>query len=63
MDFSYSDQFLEQFDTIRYSEEFNAAILIYNLEYDAQKTKGKFRNSDLKFIGVAQYTITVDDRW
>ena len=37
--FSYSDQFLEQFDTIRYSEEFNAAILIYNLEYDAQKQK------------------------
>ncbi|PEE33563.1 hypothetical protein CN271_04115 [Bacillus cereus] len=61
--FSYSNQFLEQFDTIRYSEEFNAAILIYNLEYDAQKTKGKFKNSDLKFIGVAQYTITVDDRW
>ncbi|MFJ8413915.1 immunity 22 family protein [Bacillus paramycoides] len=61
--FSYSDQFLEQFDTIRYSEEFNAAILIYNLEYDAQKTKSKCKNSDLKFIGVAQYTITVDDRW
>ncbi|WP_426980660.1 immunity 22 family protein [Bacillus pseudomycoides] len=61
--FSYSDQFLEQLDTIRYSEEFNTAILIYNLEYDAQKTKSKFKNSDLKFIGVAQYTITVDDRW
>ena len=61
--FSYSDQFLEQFDTISYSAEFNTAILIYNLEYDAKKTKSKYNNSELKFIGVAQYTITFDDRW
>lgn len=61
--FSYSDQFLEQFDTINYSEEFNSAILIYNMEYDAKKIKSKYKNSELKFIGVAQYTIIVDDRW
>ncbi|MDQ0224445.1 immunity 22 family protein [Metabacillus niabensis] len=61
--FSYSDQFLEQFNTINFSEEFNAAILIYNLEYDAKKIKSKYKNSELKFIGVTQYTIIVDDRW
>lgn len=61
--FSYSDQFLEQFDTINYSEEFNSAILIYNMECDSKKIKSKYKNSELKFIGVAQYTIIVDDRW
>jgi len=61
--FSYSDQFLEQFDTINYSDEFNSAILIYNMEYDAKKIKSKYKNSELKFIGVAQYTIIVDDKW
>ena len=61
--FSYSDQFLEQFDTINYSEEFNSAILIYNMEWDSKKIKSKYKNSELKFIGVAQYTIIVDDRW
>lgn len=28
-----------------------------------EKTKSKRKNSGLKFIGVAQYTITLDDRW
>ncbi|RDW16451.1 hypothetical protein CWR48_16325 [Oceanobacillus arenosus] len=61
--FSYSNQFFEQYDTSNYKEESNVAILIYNMEYDANKTKIKYKNSELKFIGVAHYIITVDDRW
>lgn len=61
--FSYSDQFIKQFDIVNQEKEFNAAILVYNFEYDAQKTKIKYKNSELEFIGIAQYTITVDDRW
>ncbi|MBO1580126.1 immunity 22 family protein [Bacillus sp. XF8] len=61
--FSYSDQFIKQFDVINHEKEFNTAILVYNLEYDVQETKSKYNNNELEFIGVAQYTIVVDDRW
>lgn len=60
--FSYSDQF-EKLYSKSYNKEFNAAILIYNMEYDAKKTKVKYKNNELEFIGCTEYIITVDDRW
>ncbi|WP_243521868.1 immunity 22 family protein [Bacillus pseudomycoides] len=61
--FSYSDQFIKRFDVINHEKEFNTTILVYNLEYDAQETKIKYNNNEMEFIGVAQYTIVIDDRW
>jgi Immunity protein 22 len=61
--FSYSDQFLDQVDNMDYSENFNCAILIYDMKYDDKETIAKFKNNKMKFLSVAEYTIIVDDRW
>ncbi|MEH6852939.1 immunity 22 family protein, partial [Bacillus pseudomycoides] len=61
--FSFSDQFSEQFDNINLKKEFNTVILVYNFEYDARKTRITYKNNELECIGVAQYTVIVDDRW
>ncbi|PGZ95433.1 hypothetical protein COE51_20395 [Bacillus pseudomycoides] len=62
-DFSYYEQFTEQFDNINLKKEFNTAILVYNFAYDARKTKITYNNNELECIGVAHYTVIVDDRW
>ncbi|AIK36152.1 hypothetical protein BG07_4713 [Bacillus pseudomycoides] len=61
--FSYYEQFTEQFDNVNFNKEFNTAILVYNFEYDARKTKITYKNNELECIGVAQYTVIVDERW
>ncbi|MBJ8029506.1 immunity 22 family protein [Bacillus cereus group sp. N21] len=61
--FSYYEQFTEQFDNIIFNKECNTAILVYNFEYNARKTKITYKNNELKCIGVAQYTVIADDRW
>ncbi|WIY59371.1 MULTISPECIES: immunity 22 family protein [Bacillus] len=61
--FSYYEQFTEQFENRNFNKECNTAILVYNFEYNARKTKITYKNNELECIGVAQYTVIFDDRW
>ncbi|WJV19379.1 immunity 22 family protein [Rossellomorea marisflavi] len=61
--FSYSDQFLGQIDNMGCSEKFNCAILIYNMKYDVETTKGQYKNNEMRFYDVAVYEDSPDDRW
>lgn len=61
--FSYYEQFTEQFENRIFNKECNTAILVYNFEYNARKTKITYKNNELECIGVAQYTVIFDDRW
>lgn len=61
--FSYVDQFIQQFNYTNCEKKFNAAILIYNMEYNAKERKVKFKSNELEFVGVYQYRISIDDRW
>jgi len=62
-DFSYIDQLIQQFNYTNCEKKFNAAILIYNMEYNAKERKVKFKSNELEFVGVYQYRISIDDRW
>lgn len=61
--FSYVDQFIQRFKYTNCEKKFNAAILIYNMEYNAKERKVKFKSNELEFVGVYQYKISIDDRW
>ena len=62
-DFSYIDQLIQQFNYTNCEKKLNAAILIYNMEYNAKERKVKFKSNELEFVGVYQYRISIDDRW
>ncbi|MES5918677.1 immunity 22 family protein [Bacillus cereus group sp. RP37] len=61
--FSYVDQFIQRFKYTNCEKKFNAAILIYNMGYNAKQRKVKYKSNELEFVGIYQYSIPIDDRW